>query len=178
MLGWIAGSAVSFALARHFSPGIVRRIPRVSRYANIDRLIHPSHPILSLVVLRMTFPVDVLSYALGLFSARTSALDNLLSTLVGVAPFAFSFVLLPALSLPAQFVFLAASSLVFLSYAVWVLRTETIRRTRPALGVLDLDTADVMFVTPEDRAPDRRQAWGPHHRCATTPASAGARPMR
>jgi uncharacterized membrane protein YccC len=90
----------------------------------------------------MTFPVDVLSYVLGLFSARTSALDNLLSTVVGVAPFAFSFVLFPTLSLPAQSVFLAASSLVFFVYAVWVLRAKPIR-------------PDVMFVTPEDRAPDR-----------------------
>jgi hypothetical protein len=80
----------------------------------------------------MTFPVDVLSYVLGLFSVRTSALDNLLSTVVGVAPFAISFVLFPTLSLPAQSAFLAASSLVFLVYAVWVLAAKHGRCADPS----------------------------------------------
>ena len=78
--------------------------------------------LLSLVLLRMTFPVDVLSYALGLFSQRTSALDNALSTGLGAAPFALLFALVPSLSSRTQGAVLVVSSLVFVLYAAWMLR--------------------------------------------------------
>jgi len=39
----------------------------------------------------MTFPVDVLSYALGLFSRSTTLAENMVSTAIGGAPFALLF---------------------------------------------------------------------------------------
>jgi uncharacterized membrane protein YdjX (TVP38/TMEM64 family) len=115
-LGWIAGSTLSFALARRFKPAVAKAFPAVARYTDIDRLILPSRPVLSLVLLRMTFPVDMLSYVLGLFSTRATARQNLISTAVGVAPFALLFAFLPALPLSAQSAFLVASALVFVVY--------------------------------------------------------------
>ncbi len=118
--GWMAGSAASFMVARFLSGELARRFPGVSRYADIDRLIAPSAPIASLVLLRMTFPVDILSYALGLFSTRTTARQNLLSTAIGVAPFALLFAFLPTFPVAGQTAFLAGSAFVFLGYASWV----------------------------------------------------------
>jgi uncharacterized membrane protein YdjX (TVP38/TMEM64 family) len=122
--GWIAGSAASLLLARQLGRAAIQRIPLLARYTDIDRLIHPSHPLLSLVVLRMTFPVDTLSFALGLFSARTTAMQNLLATAIGVAPYALLFACLPALSWPVQAALLAASALAFVGYAPWVLKAD------------------------------------------------------
>jgi uncharacterized membrane protein YdjX (TVP38/TMEM64 family) len=122
--GWIAGSFVSFALAQLLGRTVIQRFPLLTRYTDIDRLIHPSQPLLSLVVLRMTFPVDILSFALGLFSMRTTATQNLLATAIGVAPFALLFAFLPVLSWPAQAALLAASALAFAGYAVWVLKSD------------------------------------------------------
>jgi membrane associated rhomboid family serine protease len=85
-------------------------------------LIHPRHRIASLVMLRMTFPVDVLSYALGLFSPGTSMGDVALSTAIGAAPFALLFALFPSLSTTTQLVVFGASTAVFAIYAVWLLR--------------------------------------------------------
>lgn len=123
-LGWIAGSALSFALARLLGRAAIQRFPMLTRYTDIDRLIHPASPLLSLVVLRMTFPVDILSFALGLFSARTTATQNLLATAIGVVPFAILFAFLPTLSWPVQATLLAASALAFVGYAVWVLKAD------------------------------------------------------
>jgi uncharacterized membrane protein YdjX (TVP38/TMEM64 family) len=122
--GWIAGSAVSFALARLLGRAAIQRFPLLTRYTDIDRLIHPSQPLLALVVLRMTFPVDILSFALGLFSARTTAAQNLLATAIGVMPFAILFAFLPTLSWPAQAALLVASALAFVFYAWWVLQAD------------------------------------------------------
>jgi uncharacterized membrane protein YdjX (TVP38/TMEM64 family) len=122
LAGWIVGAGLSFWLARHARAAILRRFPAVQRHADIDRLIHPEHRMVSLVLLRMTFPVDVLSYALGLFSRRTTLAENMFSTALGAAPFALLFAWVPAISPGAQAMVFAVSAGVFAVYAVWVLR--------------------------------------------------------
>jgi uncharacterized membrane protein YdjX (TVP38/TMEM64 family) len=122
LLGWIGGAALSFWLGRHARAAIVRRFPSVQRHADIDRLIHPQHRVASLVLLRMTFPVDVLSYALGLFSHRTTQAENALSTALGAAPFALLFALFPTWSPGVQGLVVAASTLVFALYVLWLSR--------------------------------------------------------
>ncbi len=121
LAGWVLGAAMSFSLGRHARPVILRTFPSVLRHADIDRLIHPQHRMGSLIMLRMTFPVDVLSYALGLFSARTTLAENMISTTVGAAPFAVLFSMLPALSGTVQLVVFGASVLLFMIYALWIL---------------------------------------------------------
>ncbi len=122
--GWVAGAAISFDLARRVSPWLLHTFPRVTRYARIDRLIHPRHHLLSLLVLRMTFPADILSYVLGLFSHKTTRFENALSTAIGGAPFAVLFAFFPALPLVQQAFILLAATLVFAIYAVWVVRNH------------------------------------------------------
>lgn len=120
--GWVAGAALSFWLGRNARMLILRHFPSVQRHAQIDRLIHPLHRMWSLVLLRMTFPVDVLSYALGLFSRSTTLLENTTSTALGAAPFALLFSWFPALSDGAQGVVFGASLLAFVLYLFWILR--------------------------------------------------------
>ena len=122
LAGWVAGAGLSFMLGRHARPLILRHFPSVNRHADIDRLIHPSYRIASLVLLRMTFPVDVLSYALGLFSRQTRVSENLLSTAIGGAPFAVLFALVPTLKPSAQVIVFVACGLVFAGYMAWILR--------------------------------------------------------
>lgn len=125
LLGWVLGAAAAFGLGRHARPLILRQFPSVNRHADIDRLIHPRHRIGSLILLRMTFPVDVLSYALGLFSRHTTWAENAVSTALGAAPFAVLFALVPALSSTTQLLVFGASLLVFMAYAWWVCRRVT-----------------------------------------------------
>jgi uncharacterized membrane protein YdjX (TVP38/TMEM64 family) len=122
LAGWIAGAALSFVLGRHARGWILRHLPSVGRHADIDRLIHPRHRLVSLVLLRMTFPVDVLSYALGLFSRSTTLAENVVSTTLGAAPFALLFALLPTLPAALQLVVFGVSTALFALYAAWVLR--------------------------------------------------------
>ena len=124
MSGWIAGAVLSFHLAQRVSPLLLRVFPKVTRYARIDRLIHPRHHVLSLVLLRMTFPVDILSYVLGLFSRKTSGWENALSTAIGGAPFALLFAFFPALPVVLQALIFGASALVFGAYVLWVMRSH------------------------------------------------------
>ena len=122
LLGWVIGATLSFVLGRHARGWILRYFPSVTRHGRIDRLIHPRHRMASLIMLRMTFPVDVLSYALGLFSPGTGVGDIVLSTVIGAAPFALLFALFPSLSTTTQLVIFGASTAVFAIYVVWLLR--------------------------------------------------------
>ena len=122
LLGWVVGATLSFTLGRHARAWILRHVPSVTRHAQIDRLIHPRHRLWSLILLRMTFPVDVLSYALGLFSRNTTLTESVVSTALGAAPFALLFALFPTLSTTSQLVVFGASALAFALYALWVLR--------------------------------------------------------
>ena len=120
LLGWVAGATLSFALGRHARELVLRRFASVQRHADIDRLIHPRYRLASLVLLRMTFPVDVLSYALGLFSRSTTAAEVALSTALGAAPFALLFALVPTLSPSAQAIVAVASAGAFAMHVLWV----------------------------------------------------------
>lgn len=128
LLGWTGGAALAFWLGRHARDSVLRHFPSVQRHADIDRLIHPRHRIASLVMLRMTFPVDVLSYALGLFSRSTTLAENTLSTLIGAAPFALLFAWFPVLSGAQQAMVFVASTLAFVAYAWWVLNRTPAQR--------------------------------------------------
>jgi uncharacterized membrane protein YdjX (TVP38/TMEM64 family) len=121
LLGWVAGAAAAFALARHLRPHVMRWVPAAARHVEIDRLVDADRRLLSLITLRMTFPVDVLSYALGLFSARVTLGEIVLSTLIGAAPFALLFAWFPALPLVAQVVVAVASVAGFALHVWWVL---------------------------------------------------------
>jgi uncharacterized membrane protein YdjX (TVP38/TMEM64 family) len=122
LAGWLAGAAIAYALGRHARDVVLRHFPSVQRHADIDRLIHPQRRMVSLVLLRMTFPVDVLSYALGMFSRRATAVENVLSTAIGAAPFALLFAFYPALPQTAQLAVFVACLLVFAVYVKWIVR--------------------------------------------------------
>jgi uncharacterized membrane protein YdjX (TVP38/TMEM64 family) len=121
LAGWTLGSALSFLLGREARALIVAHFPAVHRHAQIDQLIHPRHRMACLVLLRMTFPVDVLSYALGLFSPSTTLAQNTLATLLGAAPFALLFSLVPVMSLMLQLAVFGGGALLFGAYTWWAL---------------------------------------------------------
>ncbi len=125
LTGWVAGAALSVLLARRARMLVLRCFPSATRHADIDRLIHPQHRLTSLILLRMSFPVDVLSYALGLFSRHTTVTENALTTALGAAPFALLFSHFPTLSPQFQVIVFVTSVLVFVAYTMCVLRTTT-----------------------------------------------------
>lgn len=89
--GWFFGSIVSFYIARIYKEWLLTKYPSLHKYELIDSLIPDRHMFLSLIFLRMTMPVDILSYALGLFSKRITWRQNALTTIIGITPFAFIF---------------------------------------------------------------------------------------
>lgn len=90
IIGWTLGALVAYFLARVFGHPLVIRFANLKRIDEISRALPKRNIFIWIVLARMALPVDILSYALGLFIVipyRTYAL----ATLIGVSPFAFIF---------------------------------------------------------------------------------------
>jgi uncharacterized membrane protein YdjX (TVP38/TMEM64 family) len=84
--GWWTGAIIAFQLAR-LGRRYVARIAALEALDRLERRIPPDIGFGGIVILRMIFPVDVVSFALGLlkelkFSTYATA------TLIGIVPFA------------------------------------------------------------------------------------------
>lgn len=88
IISWTTGSAIAFIIARHFGQPLAARFVDLRKISKYERVLGETHLFWNVVFLRMAVPVDVLSYAIGLFT--TMKMDvYIVATLVGVTPFAF-----------------------------------------------------------------------------------------
>jgi len=94
--GWTAGSLAAFLIAREWGVPIVRKLTSMERLRQIREYI-PKDLFWSVVLLRLVLPMDVMSYALGLFT-DISWPKYLLATALGITPSAFVLAYLGRLS--------------------------------------------------------------------------------
>lgn len=95
--GWVLGATIAFAIGRTWGMPLVARLVGAARIEKLHALV-PSEDRLfwTVVFLRMLVPVDLLSYALGIFT-RCPWGQYLLATAIGVTPFGFYFAYVGAL---------------------------------------------------------------------------------
>ncbi|MBI5753764.1 VTT domain-containing protein [Candidatus Peregrinibacteria bacterium] len=90
IIGWTIGAVIAFWLARRYGKPLIGKLMPLEKIQRIEKIIPEKNIFISIVLLRMTLPVDVLSYGLGLFSSICFSL-YFFATLIGVIPFAFLF---------------------------------------------------------------------------------------
>lgn len=118
--GWTIGASTAFSVARRWGLPVVSRMVGDERVREFHDRIPKSNLFWSVVGLRMLVPVDLLSYAIGLFSHMSWEV-YVLATLIGVAPFGFYFAYAGTLPLWYQFiaVALALSLTSLILYRYW-----------------------------------------------------------
>lgn len=90
IIAWSLGAAIAFLLARRYGQPLVRHFVGEQRMKYLSGFL-PSHRIfLAVMLLRIVFPVDFLSYALGLFNV-IRFWPYMAATVIGITPFAFIF---------------------------------------------------------------------------------------
>lgn len=90
LLGWFAGAIISFWLARRFGRPLVGKIISLEKLERLSRFLPKKNLFWAVVFLRVIFPVDIFSYALGLLT-EVSFRQYFWGTLIGIAPFGFLF---------------------------------------------------------------------------------------
>ena len=105
VLGWVIGSQIAFILARKYGRPLVEKITSLEKLETFEKNFSQKNMFWIIVFLRMTVPVDVLSYALGIFSEIQQS-TFFFATLIGVTPFAFIFAYTGTLSIGNQIIVL------------------------------------------------------------------------
>ncbi|MGK0209090.1 MAG: putative membrane protein YdjX (TVP38/TMEM64 family) [Patescibacteria group bacterium] len=88
IIGWTIGSVIVFYLCRAFGIGLIEKYIPIKHFYLIEKRLSNENTFFALILLRMTIPVDILSYALSLLT-KISFKTYLLTTIIGVTPFAF-----------------------------------------------------------------------------------------
>lgn len=100
IIAWTIGSVIAFIIARKYGVPLVKKLIPLNKITKIEKRVPKENVFWSIVFLRMVIPVDILSYALGLFS-KISLKRYTIATFIGITPFAFVFAY--AGSLPIQY---------------------------------------------------------------------------
>lgn len=124
--GWTLGGSVAFGIARLYGRKFVARIIGEANVERARAQVPQTGLFWSVTFLRMMLPVDLFSYALGLF-APISWPAFTLATAIGVTPFAFYFAYVGALG-PLYQVLAIAVAFIFAGTMVWLYRRRTQRK--------------------------------------------------
>lgn len=88
IIGLIIGSVIAFWIARKFGTVLVKKFVSLDNIAEISKKIPDRNLFWYLIFIRIIIPVDILSYALGLFTKISWKLF-LSTTVIGVIPMIF-----------------------------------------------------------------------------------------
>lgn len=113
IIGWTIGAMIAFMLARKYGVDLIKKFVPIKKINKLEGRIPEENIFWSVVFLRMVIPVDILSYALGLFS-KMKARDYLLATIIGIIPFAFILAYIGALPFYYQLIVLLIAGIILL----------------------------------------------------------------
>ncbi|MCK4552928.1 VTT domain-containing protein [Candidatus Pacearchaeota archaeon] len=115
IFSWTIGAWIAFILGRKYGYKIIKRFISLEKIHNLEKKIPQEHLFWSVVLFRIILPVDVLSYALGIFT-KIKLKNYLLATIIGITPFAFVIAYLGKVPFYYQIVFF---EIAFIIFAVW-----------------------------------------------------------
>jgi uncharacterized membrane protein YdjX (TVP38/TMEM64 family) len=90
LVGWTLGSALVFQLVRLVGRPALARFVNLSQAEHLITRLPAGNLTLAIVVIRLTVPIDLVSYALGLVPG-VPLTAYLVGTLLGYAPYAYLF---------------------------------------------------------------------------------------
>lgn len=98
---WTLGAIISFIIARNYGKPYLEKYSDLEKIAKYENILGTKYVFWNIIALRMMIPVDILSYAIGLFSSVKLSTYSL-ATLIGVSPFAFVLAYSATFPLPLQ----------------------------------------------------------------------------
>tara|TARA_B100000315_G_scaffold179838_1_gene168628 strand:- start:1306 stop:1920 length:615 start_codon:yes stop_codon:yes gene_type:complete len=88
IIGWFIGALIVFWISRKYGVKLIKRFISLDKISKFESKIPKDKVFVSILLLRMTVPVDILSYALGLFS-KVRFKTYAIATFLGIIPLSF-----------------------------------------------------------------------------------------
>lgn len=124
---WTIGSMIAFLLARHYGKPFIKKYVSLDKVTKYENLFSKKYIFWNIVLLRMMIPVDILSYAIGLFTS-VNLKTYTLATIIGISPFAFILSYVPNMNLTNQiYIGIIIIIIIYLGY-----RKIRVNKTLPA----------------------------------------------
>ena len=126
VLGWTLGSAIAFYLSRRFGRAFLQKYFDLDKIDTLLLKIPEDSLFLFIVILRLTLPIDIVSYTLGL-TKSLSFTRYIVATFIGVIWFSFAFAYMGGAIIQGDhktFIVLAFFSLLVFGYAVYLLYSK------------------------------------------------------
>lgn len=117
--GWTLGAVIAFWLSRRYGLRWIGHFSFVRQLRAVEEAIPRRHKFIAVLLLRAAFPVEILSYALGVFST-IRFLPYLIATVVGITPFTVLVSYASVGSIQLQVVAGVASAASFVAGAAYV----------------------------------------------------------
>jgi len=122
-LGWWIGALLAFSLVRHLGRPALQWIISLEKLDEWEKKIPHNITFLGIVLIRMIFPVDLPSFALGLLK-NLSFKTYALASLIGIIPFAYVMVAMGGAMATGEWLLFAVlmsivTVSVFLLYRFW-----------------------------------------------------------
>jgi uncharacterized membrane protein YdjX (TVP38/TMEM64 family) len=117
--GWMICSIIAFGAARRYGRVLVSRFIDTEEMDRIGRTIPHRHLFFTTILFRLVFPVGLVSYVLGIFTA-IGLLPYLGATALGSAPFAFLSALILTLPLRYRILAEAVGFIVAIGVYLWI----------------------------------------------------------
>jgi len=113
--GWAIGAQIAFHLARRFGKPLVEKLISIEKLTKFEERFSKEHIFWTIVFLRIVIPVDILSYAIGLFSNIKSSM-YFFATVIGILPFAFVLAYAGTLTVWLQLIVFLVVATIFISW--------------------------------------------------------------
>lgn len=88
--GWSIGAGIAFKIAKYFGRPMILKFISLKKLDYYESILPKNLEFWWIVLFRMITPVDILSYALGIFS-NISFSRYMLATIIGITPFSIIF---------------------------------------------------------------------------------------
>jgi len=88
LLGWTLGSVIVFVLTRKYGAPLIRKLLPLDKIYKYEKFMPQNHLFVGIILLRIAIPIDVVSYAIGLFT-NIRFIPYFFATLIGFLPLAF-----------------------------------------------------------------------------------------
>ena len=103
IIGWTIGSFIVFFICRKYGVSIIRKFVSLENIYKWENKIPKKKVFFTLILLRMSVPVDILSYALSLLT-KINFKTYAITTIIGIIPFSFVFSYLGTIPLMYQLI--------------------------------------------------------------------------
>lgn len=90
VIGWFIGAVIVFFISRKYGTPLIKKFVSLDKISKFESKIPKDKMFVSILLLRMTVPIDILSYALALFT-KVKFKTYAIATFLGIIPFSFAF---------------------------------------------------------------------------------------